>query len=165
MSYCLVSVGSNVDRERRLREGVAALRRRFGPLDLSPVFESAAVGFDGAPFFNLVLGFESGEPVQAVAAALREVEAACGRVRGGPRFGPRTLDLDLLLYGDGVVDEAGLQLPRPEMETQAFVLWPLAALAPRRRHPRLGLTFAELWARFPKEGLDIRPVDFAWEAA
>ncbi|RMD77927.1 MAG: 2-amino-4-hydroxy-6-hydroxymethyldihydropteridine diphosphokinase [Gammaproteobacteria bacterium] len=140
-----VSVGSNVDRERHVRGAVAGLRRRYGPCRLSSVYETEAVGFRGAPFYNLAVGFRTTEPVEAVAASLRELEAAAGRRREGPRFGPRTLDLDLLLYGGLVREGPGLRLPRPEILEQAFVLAPLAELAPALVHPLAGRTLAELW--------------------
>jgi len=101
-----VSIGSNQARERSIRGAVQALRERFGELTLSQVYESEAVGFEGHPFYNLVAGFDTGETVGELNAAFRQIEDAFGRVRGPDKFSPRTLDIDLLTYGDlvGTVD-------------------------------------------------------------
>ncbi len=142
-----VSVGSNVARERNVRSAIAALRERFGPLEASPVYETEPVGMAGEPFFNLVVGFETEAGVRELVETLRAIEAAHGRERGGSRFVSRSLDLDLLLFGEAVIDEPGLELPRPDIERYAFVLRPLAELAGERRHPRTGEPLARMWAR------------------
>lgn len=146
MPRVYVSVGSNVKREANIRSAVRRLRERFGALTLSRVYDSDPVGFAGAPFFNLVAGFDSRLPVERLREALAEIEREQGRRRGAERFGPRTLDLDLLLYGD-LVDPAH-NLPRAEILRHAFVLAPLAEIAAHERHPATGETFGELWAKF-----------------
>jgi 2-amino-4-hydroxy-6-hydroxymethyldihydropteridine diphosphokinase len=161
MARVFISIGSNIDRAASIRDGVKALRERFGAIDLSSVYESEAVGFAGDPFYNLVAAFDTDEPVAAVAGALRRIEDAHGRDRSGPRFSSRTLDLDLLLYDDLVL-EGELELPRGEITENAFVLWPLAELAPARRHPVAGETFAGLWGRFDKGRQPLWPVPFEW---
>ncbi len=162
MSEVYLSIGSNVDRDRRLREARRALAARFGGLVLSSVYESRAVGFVGDDFYNLVVGLETDLPVRRLLDALKDIEAACGRRRGSRRFAPRTMDIDLLLYGDRVVDEADLRLPRDEIDRHAFVLAPLAEIAGQRRHPVTGRTFGELWAAFPGDRDSLRIVDFDW---
>ncbi len=151
MARVFVSVGTNQAREASLRCGLSRLARRYGVIDLSPVYRTTAVGFEGDDFFNLVVAFDTDQAPAALVAELHRIESDCGRVRGGPRFGPRTLDLDLLLYDDLVLDRDGLQLPRDEILRHAFVLRPLADLAPERRHPVTGRTFAEHWAGFGGE--------------
>lgn len=158
MTRAYVSLGSNIEPERNLRRALDALRARFGPLALSSVYRSRAVGFDGDDFLNLVAAFDSDEGPEAVAAALHAIEDAQGRDRQAPRFSSRTLDLDLLLYGDRVIERPGLRLPRAEIEEQAFVLLPLAELAPGLVHPVLGVTIGELQRRRGGAGQGIRRV-------
>lgn len=143
-----VGVGSNIEPGRHVRAALADMEQRFGPLRVSPVYRTQAVGFDGADFLNLVAAFATDEDVHAVDAALNELERANGRRPGGPRFAARSIDLDLLLYGDLVLHEPGLVLPRPEILEHAFVLKPLADLAPDLAHPLSGESYAQKWRRF-----------------
>ncbi|MEY6431098.1 2-amino-4-hydroxy-6-hydroxymethyldihydropteridine diphosphokinase [Thioalkalicoccus limnaeus] len=163
MPWAWISVGSNLDREASVRGAVAAMRRRFGDLRLSSVYESTAVGSDGPPFLNLVAGFASEAGVAALNAWLRATEDAFGRIRGRDRFAPRTLDLDLLTYGErvGVVD--GCRLPRDEILRYAFVLAPLAEVDPDGRHPENGRRYRELWAEFPKDRPPLVRIPFAFD--
>ena len=142
-----VGIGSNVEPERHIRTAVQLLRERFGAVRVSPVYRNPAVGFDGDDFFNLVAVFESDTGFEQVHTILEEIEFSCGRVRGGPRYAPRTLDIDLLLYGDLVHDTAPV-LPRKDLLRYAFVLKPITDLAPDHRHPVTGRSFAEHWAEF-----------------
>ncbi len=158
MVQVYVGIGSNIDPERHIRSGLAALRRRFGPLTVSTIYANTAVGFVGADFFNGVAGFATDLTVYAVAAYLRDMEAAHRHRDDGPKLGPRALDLDLLLYGDLALREAGLHIPRPEIVRHAFVLKPLADIAGEHRHPLLGVTFAELWAAFDQTQAVLTPV-------
>lgn len=151
MTRIFVGIGSNVEPERRVRDAVRRLRQRFGAVQLSPVYRNPAVGFKGDDFLNLVVAFASAESAADVHAALDDIERQCGRVRGGPRFAPRTLDLDLLLYGD-VVSAAPVRLPRAEILKYAYVLKPLTDLAPEQRHPLSGRTFAAHWREFNAAG-------------
>lgn len=162
MTRIYVSLGTNIDRETNLRAGVAELRHCFGELVLSSVYESEAVGFSGDPFYNMVAGFESDESVEAVAQELHAIEDRHGRQRNGPRFSSRTLDIDLLLYGDRVIDEGKLHLPRDEITKHAFVLWPLAEIAPDENHPVLGVTYGELWQTFDRSKQSLWPIPFTW---
>lgn len=155
-----VSIGSNIERERNVRSAVRSLRARYGDLTLSSVYESEAMGFDGSPFYNLAAGFDTEEGPAEVAGFLRTVEDYAGRDRGQPRFSSRTLDLDLLLWGDGTVEQDGLRLPRDEILTDAFVLGPLAEIAGGARHPVAERTYAALWADFDRASQPMRRVDF-----
>lgn len=154
---CWISLGSNQDRARSLRAAVAALQHELGPLVLSPVYESEAQGFEGAPFLNLVAGAETRLGVGELRALLRRIESDNGRERGGERFAPRTLDLDLLICGEQVGEIDGYRLPREEILRYAFVLGPLAEVAPGERHPTAGRTYAELWAELRPTCAPLRP--------
>jgi 2-amino-4-hydroxy-6-hydroxymethyldihydropteridine diphosphokinase len=157
-----ISLGSNIDREAHTRAGVKALARAFGELELSSVYESEAVGFDGDAFYNMVIACDSPADVHATNKMLADIEDANGRNRSGPRFSSRTLDLDLLLYDDLVLSENGLTLPRDEILKNAFVLWPLAEIAPDLKHPVVKKTYAELWAAFDRSKEHLHPVAFAF---
>lgn len=146
-----VSVGSNIDRERHTRAALEELRAMFGDLVVSPLYETHAVGFEGDAFYNLVVGFDTELPPSRLHDLLREIESRNGRVRGGERLAPRTIDLDLLTYGDALTDEGGKRLPRDEILRYAFVLAPLADVAGDERHPQLDETYRSLWERFAVE--------------
>jgi 2-amino-4-hydroxy-6-hydroxymethyldihydropteridine diphosphokinase len=158
MARVYVSIGSNVVPEQHVRSCLRALREHFGPLLISTVYRSKAVGFTGNDFLNLVVGFDTGMDARSVVACLGEIEAAHGRRRGGPKFSDRILDLDLLLYDDLVLEEEGLQIPRDEITRYAFVLRPLAELAGEQYHPTQGKTFAELWEALAGRSEPLVPV-------
>lgn len=156
-----VGLGSNIDRENRLRQAIGALRLRFGELSLSPVYNSAAVGFDGHDFLNLVAGFDTEFEVAQVAAMFREIENELGRDRSLPKFSSRSIDLDILTYGDMILELPGIRIPRPEILENAFVLKPLQDLAPDTLHPEQGETYAVLWQRMAPTAprLDLFPLE------
>lgn len=145
---CYVSAGSNIAPEDNLRLACRELCLHFGPLALSGVYRNPPVGFAGDDFLNLVLRFRTAEPPAAVVAELERIHVVAGRVRGAERFGARTLDLDLLLYGDAVIPDPGIRVPRADILKYGFVLGPLAELAPGLRHPVTGQTMEALWAAF-----------------
>ena len=143
-----LGVGSNIEPAYHVRQAVTALRSAFGSLVLSPVYRNPPVGFCGEPFFNLVVGLRTRLDLPDLAGRLRELEAAHGRRRDGPRFSSRTLDIDILTYGDRVQSQGRLTVPRDEILQYAFVLRPLADIAGAERHPQTGERYDVLWARF-----------------
>jgi 2-amino-4-hydroxy-6-hydroxymethyldihydropteridine diphosphokinase len=160
MPRVYVSIGSNIDRENSVRGAVRELTAHYGRLTLSPVYESKALGFEGENFFNLVAGFDSAESIERIKQTLSRIESQFGRVRQSRRFDARTLDLDLLLYGDMVQHDGQADLPHPDIRRYAFVLRPLADIAPDWRHPETGLSCAEMWRQFDGTGQEIRAVEF-----
>jgi len=160
MAWVYISLGSNIEREALTREGVHALSQHYGELILSSVYESEAVGFDGENFYNMVIALQTDEGVHQVAQTLRQIEDEHGRDRTGPRFSSRTLDLDLLLYDDLILDEEKLQIPRNEILQRAFVLWPLAEVAADLVHPQVNKTYGELWDDFDKDKEKLEPIEF-----
>ncbi|MBL8223847.1 MAG: 2-amino-4-hydroxy-6-hydroxymethyldihydropteridine diphosphokinase [Chromatiales bacterium] len=159
MVTAYVSAGSNIDPLPNLRLAIAELRRRFGRLRLSPVYRTPAVGFAGDDFLNLVLAFETSEPPADVVAELERLHRLAGRQRGPDAFASRTLDLDLLLYGDEVIPQPPIKVPREDIRKYAFVLGPLADLAPGLVHPVTGETIGSLWAAFDRQGQPLTRVD------
>jgi 2-amino-4-hydroxy-6-hydroxymethyldihydropteridine diphosphokinase len=143
-----VAAGSNVAPERNLTCALGELAREFPGARFSPWYRNRALGFSGEDFINLVAGFDTGLPVYALKERLQAIELRCGREPGAPRWAPRPMDLDVLLYGDLVCDEPGLKLPRPDLLRRAYMLGPLAALAPQVRHPTARLSIGELWQGF-----------------
>ena len=141
-----LSLGSNVEPERHLGAAIEALRTRFGEVVVSPVYRTPALGFDGPAFLNAAAIIDSDLEPQALNDWLHALEDAHGRDRRGPRFSSRTLDIDIVLFDDRVLDGTGhLRVPRPELE-HAFVLRPLADIAPEAVVPGSGRTLAELWS-------------------
>ena len=140
-----VSLGSNVQRDRNIRLAVKEMRTAFGNLRLSPVYETASVGFDGSDFLNLVAGFETDNEVHEVVQELRVIEDRLGRDRSQPRFSPRPIDLDILTYDGLIIDEPGIQIPREEILQNAFVLKPLCDIAPEGVHPLVKQDYQALW--------------------
>ena len=149
MARVYLSLGSNLEPRHHLPAAIGELRAYFGELSVSPAYRSAAVGFDGAEFINLAVGLNTTLSPEAVNDWLHALENRHGRRRDVPRYSDRTLDIDIVFYDDQVLDGPGhLQIPRNELQ-HAFVLRPIADIAPDFRHPVSGRSMAELWAAFP----------------
>jgi 2-amino-4-hydroxy-6-hydroxymethyldihydropteridine diphosphokinase len=148
MADVYVAVGGNVEPLKYLDRALTLLEQDFGALRISPAYRNPAVGFKGADFINLVVGFATSLSAADVRERLRSIETACDRPRDAPKWAPRTMDLDLLMYGEEVSDTPGLMLPRPDLVRRAYMLKPLADIAPDLVHPALGKTMAELWEAF-----------------
>lgn len=147
-----LSLGSNVDAEMQMALAFSALRGRFGEVVFSPVYRTAAVGFDGADFLNAAAVIETRLSPHELDAWLHAYEDAQGRDRSGPRFSDRNIDIDLVLYDEvAMTGDGHLQLPRPELK-HAFVLRPLADIAPDALIPGAGCTVGEAWRAHPEFG-------------
>lgn len=159
MTRIYISIGSNIDADRHIRIAIDELRKHYNPLILSSVYESEAVGFDGDNFLNMVVGLDTDEDINTVAQMLHDIEDQHGRIRSGPRFSARTLDLDLLLYDELIMEADGLQIPRDEITKNAFVLWPMAEIAPDTKHPQLNKTMSDLWQAYDKDSQKLWPIE------
>lgn len=142
MARVYLSLGSNLDPERHMRDALTALRARFGEVVVSPVYRSDAVGFAGAPFLNCAAAFDADLAHDALRSWLRELEDASGRDRSLPRYANRTLDLDIALWCDG--GTCSTDLSREEFE-RAHVLAPLADIAPDLQEPFFGEAIRTRW--------------------
>jgi len=162
MTRVYLGLGSNIERERYLTAGLDALQRLFGDFAMSSVYDSAAVGFDGQPFLNLVARVETAIPLAQLAAQLRHLEAEHGRPANATRYSARQLDIDILTYGDAVGVFDTLVLPREEILCNAFVLCPLAELAPDEVHPVAGRSYGQLWCDYDRSAQPVTRVDFSW---
>jgi 2-amino-4-hydroxy-6-hydroxymethyldihydropteridine diphosphokinase len=160
-----VSGGSNLDAESHLPQAARELKSLYPGARFSSCYRNRSVGFDGPDFINFVVEL----PVVGRAFALREhlqrVEKLCGRPDAAPRWAPRTMDLDLLLFGNQVIDEQGLKVPRPDLTRWAFMLGPLAELAPDLMHPVEQKTIGELWRQFDSQAHPLVPVALDLNAA
>lgn len=148
MTRVYLGLGSNTEREKHITAGVAALHEQFGDLVLSPIYESESVGFAGSLFFNLAVGFDTELSLEALQQSLKIIEDNYGRIRGGSKYSPRTLDIDILTFGDFISHDSAFDVPRAEILENAFVLQPLADIAPNELHPCTQKTFIEHWLAY-----------------
>jgi 2-amino-4-hydroxy-6-hydroxymethyldihydropteridine diphosphokinase len=156
-----LGLGSNLDRENNIRAGLCALNNIFGDLKLSNVYESESIGFNGSNFYNLVVSLHTDLSIAELSDTLKKIEDENGRLRSGPKYSPRTLDIDILTYGRFVGVAAGVELPRAEITENAFVLLPLAELAPQELHPQLQQSYAALWQSYDKSAQRLWAIDLA----
>jgi len=165
MASIYISLGSNIDREYHVQRGLKALANTFNisfeQLTLSSLFESEAVGFSGSAFYNMVIGIKTQCSVEQVTKKLRGIEIDYGRTLDAKKFSPRKLDLDLLLYDDLIMNTPA-QLPRDEIDKNAFVLWPLSEIAPFLIHPILKLNYQILWKNYNKTSQHLKIVENCW---
>lgn len=158
MADAYVAAGSNVRPRASLLRALALLGGEFPGLRASQAYSNAAVGFEGDDFINLVVSFPADIPTEDLLDRLKATERTCGREPGAPKWGPRTLDLDLLLHGDRVGRVGGKSLPHPDLLTRAWVLGPLAELAPALMHPVARERIDDLWRRFDRGAHPLTPV-------
>lgn len=156
-----VAAGSNLEPEKNLASACAEIAQAWPDARFSRAFRNVAVGFDGPDFINLVVGFTAAQPLAAVIAELRAIETRCGRPRLAPKWASRTMDLDVLLYGDLVEKTSDYTVPRPDLIKRPYMLGPMAELAPEVVHPTLGKTMRELWQAFDLAGHEMTPVELA----
>ncbi|MCU7837251.1 MAG: 2-amino-4-hydroxy-6-hydroxymethyldihydropteridine diphosphokinase [gamma proteobacterium symbiont of Taylorina sp.] len=162
-----VGIGSNIEQEKHIRIAVQSLQESFGInclLQVSPVYKTSAVGFEGDDFYNLVARFHTLFSPLDVEEKLKEIEHNNGRQRNQNKYSSRNLDIDLLMYDQDILHSDKISIPRDEIEKYAFVLSPLADLAPNLKHPETNRSIQEMWAEFknrnPAE--TITKIEFKW---
>jgi 2-amino-4-hydroxy-6-hydroxymethyldihydropteridine diphosphokinase len=162
MAKVYLSLGSNIERYKRIGAALDALVEQFGELIISPVYESVSVGFEGDNFLNLVVAMDTDIPVGTLSNALREIENNNGRVRAGSKFSARTLDIDILTYGNevGLID--GIELPRDEITKYGFVITPLVDIAANELLPGSDKTYQSIAAELSLDEKELWPVEFRW---
>ena len=143
-----LGLGSNVNAEHNLRSALKCLQEAYGEVELSPAYRSKAVGFSGDDFLNACCRIQTDLSPTDLKHWLAELEDRHGRRRDLPKFADRTLDIDILLYGDLCGEFDGLVLPREEILKYAHVLRPLADLNHDLKHPGSDKTYAEYWQQF-----------------
>jgi len=162
MALVFLGLGSNQSPEENLRLAIRELRSRYGDLTLSSVYESPAVGFEGADFLNLVVGLQSDDSALEICDEIELIHNVAGRVRGSDKWESRTLDIDLLLYDDLIQDERPVHVPREDILQFSFVLRPLAEIAPDHVHPLTGKTFHEHWQEFDADSQPLKEMKLVW---
>jgi 2-amino-4-hydroxy-6-hydroxymethyldihydropteridine diphosphokinase len=159
MTAVHVAAGSNVEPERNLARACEQMARQWPDARFSRAYRNVAVGFEGPDFINLVVGFTTQEPLSEVLAQLHAIETACGRPRNAPKWASRTMDLDILLYGDLIEKTAQYTVPRPDLIRRPFMLGPMAEIAPDVVHPIAKKTIADLWREFDRSAHTLTPVE------
>jgi 2-amino-4-hydroxy-6-hydroxymethyldihydropteridine diphosphokinase len=154
-----VAAGSNLEPETHLAKACAEIRHSWADARFSKAYRNVAVGFDGPDFINLVVGFSTAQPLEAVIARLHAIETQCGRPRYAPKWASRTMDLDVLLYGERVEKTSEYTLPRPDLLKRPYMLGPMAEIAPDVLHPTAGKTIGQLWRDFDGDGHAMTAVD------
>ena len=143
-----IGIGSSLDQEKNIQNILAILTRKFITINISPIYESEAVGFNGSNFYNLVISFQTDLEIMELIKLLKQLEAEQGKINRDDKFAPRHIDLDLLLYGTEIHE--ALNVPRDEICKNAFVLKPISELAPTLKHPIIGKSFQSLWNAYPQ---------------
>lgn len=159
MAHIFVGIGSNFNREENIIASIALLKKAFGTLKLSNVFESEAIGFNGKNFYNLVVAFHSDLSIEVLINKLKQIELSLGRHKKKTMVQVTIIDLDLLLYGQ-IIDKAH-NIPRAEITKNAFVLKPLTEIAHNLKHPILGVSYEDLWLKYPLGKQNLRKVALA----
>ena len=164
MTTLALSIGSNIDAESNIRAALDALNLEFENIRSSTTYESQAIGFDGDNFLNLVVLADTNKGLDDVTTFLKRLEDRLGRDRLQTRFSGRTMDVDILLYGNESGMFCGIELPRPEVTENAYVLQPLAELLPDVVHPATGMSYLKLWQDYDKSKQRLWATEIDWQA-
>jgi len=156
-------LGSNIEPEKNIRFAVQRLLGDFDKVKISNLYRSAAVGFVGDDFLNLALSVNTDLSLEDLLAYTNTLEKEAGRIRvRRGRYDSRTLDIDVVMYGDLQGEYAGREWPSEDINENAHVLLPISEIAGGRLHPALGVKFAQLWREFDQDELTLERVDWVW---
>lgn len=154
MAHVYIGIGSNIDKHLHIPQILTELKQYFGDIEVSPVYQTQAVGFEGEDFYNLVVGLQTKMTPYQMHKTLRQLEADHQRVRETEnQFISRTLDLDQLLNDDLQIQDGVIHIPNPDILEYPFVLKPLTDIAANVLHPSENKTIGQLWNEFNKENL------------
>ena len=146
MAKVYIGIGSNIDKHLHIPKVLQELQDKFNELEISPIYQTSAIGFEGEDFYNLVVGLTTNLSPVEMYDQLRQLEAEHDRERYSEnQFVSRTLDLDQLLYDDLQIDDGKICIPNPDIVDYAFVLRPLVDIAPEVIHPTLQLNMRQIW--------------------
>jgi len=159
MSIVYLGLGSNIDARANISSGIDVLRQTFDRVECSPVYQTAAFGFEGNDFINLVAAVETIMSPLELKYFLTGLEDQHDRDRQSPKFSDRTLDIDILLYDDLYLISPELSIPHSDILEAAHVLKPLADLAPNLIHPVCRKAMIELWNAFPGQNAAMVPIE------
>ena len=159
MSIVYLGLGSNIDARANISSGIDVLRQTFDRVECSPVYQTAAFGFEGNDFINLVAAVETDMSPLELKYFLTGLEDQHDRNRQSPKFSDRTLDIDILLYDDLYLISPELSIPHGDILEAAHVLKPLADLEPNLIHPVCRKAMIELWSVFPGQDVELVPVE------
>jgi 2-amino-4-hydroxy-6-hydroxymethyldihydropteridine diphosphokinase len=165
MTQAFVAIGSNVEPQIRMPQAARELKGRYPDVRFSRCYSNTAFGFSGPDFYNAVAGMTTQQDIPELLQALQAIEALCGRSRDDPKWKPRAMDLDLLLFGDAVGSGPGYIVPRPDLTRRVYMLGPLAELAPDLIYPPSGPEIAALWSAFGSERDALRALTLDLNAA
>lgn len=160
MHTTFLGLGSNIEAERNMASAIARLRETFGEITFSPFYRCIPFGFEGEDFINAVARVQTTMAPLELRNHLVELENQHERDREAPRYSSRTLDVDILMYDDLYLLSPQLEIPREEILQAAYVLKPLADLAPGLVHPVKRQKMFDLWEAFSGEKTELRPMDF-----
>ena len=158
MATIYLGLGSNISPEENLSLAIRELKQRYGELTISTVYRSAALGFEGGDFLNLVVRLRSEESPEEICDEIERLHNLSGRIRGSKKWESRPLDVDLLLYDDLIRSERQVRVPRSDVLEYSFVLRPMAELAPDLVHPVTGKTMLTHWQEFDSDRHPLEPV-------
>ena len=146
MAKVYIGVGSNIDKHLHIPKVLQELQDKFNELEISPIYQTSAIGFEGEDFYNLVVGLTTNLSPVEMYDQLRQLEAEHDRERYSEnQFVSRTFDLDQLLYDDLQIDDGKICIPNPDIIDYVFVLKPLVDIAPEVIHPTLQLSMRQIW--------------------